>query len=178
MMQTPICGLVVWFTGLSGAGKTSLAIRVQGELLRLGLASSLLDSDDLRKTINADLGFSEADRRENVRRISQLAIHRAASGMIVLVSAIAPFSDQRAGVRLNALRYVEVFVDSPLSVCEARDTKGLYRLARLGVIPNFTGIDSPYDAPELPDVHCRTDKESMDESVEKVMIKVLAICTA
>jgi adenylyl-sulfate kinase len=177
-MQTEFRGLVVWLTGLSGAGKTSIATRVHDDLTRRGFPTALLDGDDMRKTLSADLGFSEADRRENVKRISQLAIHRATSGAIVLVSAISPFSDQRSSIRLGTSRYIEVFVDSPLNVCEARDPKGLYRLARLGLLSNFTGIDSPYDVPVFPEVHCKTDEETPMESANKVLLATLAAYTA
>lgn len=147
-------GRVVWFTGLSGSGKSTLANAVSVELTNQGIPHSVLDGDSLRLGLNGDLGFSEPDRIENIRRTAEVAKLMADSGLIVLVSLISPYRADRARAReiVGPERFVEVFVDTPLNVCEQRDPKGLYAKARAGLIPNFTGVDSPYEATLNPDI--------------------------
>ena len=146
---------VLWFTGLSGAGKSTIANLVDKRLHALGRHSFLLDGDNVRHGLNRDLGFTDEDRVENIRRVAEVAKLMTDAGLIVLVSFISPFRAERrmARARFDAGEFVEVFVDVPLAVAEARDVKGLYRKARAGLIPNFTGIDSPYEAPEHPELH-------------------------
>ncbi|WP_312768244.1 sulfate adenylyltransferase subunit CysN [Pseudoxanthomonas mexicana] len=146
---------VLWFTGLSGAGKSTIANLVDKRLHALGYHSFLLDGDNVRHGLNRDLGFTDEDRVENIRRVAEVAKLMTDAGLIVLVSFISPFRAERrmARARFDAGEFVEVFVDVPLAVAEARDVKGLYRKARAGLIPNFTGIDSPYEAPEHPELH-------------------------
>ena len=146
---------VLWFTGLSGAGKSTIANLVDKRLHALGYHSFLLDGDNVRHGLNRDLGFTDEDRVENIRRVAEVARLMADAGLIVLVSFISPFRAERrmARARFDDGEFVEVFVDVPLAVAEARDVKGLYKKARAGLIPNFTGIDSPYEAPEQPELH-------------------------
>ncbi len=167
-------GTIVWLTGLSGAGKSSIANSVWQELRRQGIDAEVLDGDELRAQINRDLGFSKKDRDENVRRIGSIAALLSAHGVTVLVAAISPYRAARDLVRSTAgCSFVEVHVDAPLKICEQRDPKGLYRRARKGEIAHLTGVDDPYEAPLAPEVHCRTDLESLDESVNKVMNSIL-----
>jgi bifunctional enzyme CysN/CysC len=150
-------GRVVWFTGLSGSGKSTLANAVSVELTSMGVAHSVLDGDSLRLGLNRDLGFSEPDRVENIRRTAEVAKLMADSGLVVLVSLIAPYGADRARAReiVGLERFVEVFVDTPVDICELRDPKGLYAKARQGLISNFTGVSAPYDVPLEPDVVVR-----------------------
>jgi bifunctional enzyme CysN/CysC len=147
-------GRVVWFTGLSGSGKSTLANAVSVELVHRGVVHSVLDGDSLRIGLNKDLGFGESDRVENIRRTAEVAKLMADSGLIVLVSLISPYRADRDKAReiVGASRVTEVFVDAPIEVCELRDPKGLYAKARRGLIPNFTGVDAPYEVPENPDI--------------------------
>jgi bifunctional enzyme CysN/CysC len=168
-----IGGLTVWLTGLSGSGKSSIARAVHTELLSQGIRAELLDSDDLRRTLNSDLGFSKRDRDENVRRIGFIATLLARNGIVALVSAISPYRSTREEVRQLTRAFLEVFVDAPLEICEQRDPKGLYKQARAGEIQGFTGIDDPYEKPLQPDVHCFTDKENLRLSTDKVLSAVL-----
>ena len=146
---------VLWFTGLSGAGKSTVANLVDKRLHALGYHTFVLDGDNVRHGLNRDLGFTDEDRVENIRRVAEVARLMADAGLIVLVSFISPFRAERqmARERFAPGEFIEVFVDVPLEVAEARDVKGLYRKARAGLIPNFTGIDSPYEAPEHPELH-------------------------
>ncbi|HEX5366046.1 MAG TPA: adenylyl-sulfate kinase [Acidimicrobiales bacterium] len=152
----PSAGATVWFTGLSGSGKSTVAAEVERALVGSGRAAYLLDGDNLRHGLNADLGFSAGDRTENVRRIGEVARLMADAGLVALVPVISPYRADRARARSThrdaGLRFVEVYVDTPLAVCEARDPKGLYARARAGEIRGFTGIDDPYEAPEAPDL--------------------------
>jgi bifunctional enzyme CysN/CysC len=162
---------VVWFTGISGAGKSTIALGVEERLRALGLPIHNLDGDALRTGLNGDLGFSDDDRAENVRRIGEVARLFNIAGISVLVAAISPFRAGRDAVRtlIGPGRFVEVHVDTPLAVAEARDVKGLYRKARSGQLTNFTGIDSPYEAPLRPEVRIdSTDSTSDDEADEVV----------
>ncbi|HWF01253.1 MAG TPA: sulfate adenylyltransferase subunit CysN [Caulobacteraceae bacterium] len=153
---------VLWFTGLSGAGKSSIANLVEKKLLSLGRHTYLLDGDNVRHGLNRDLGFTDAERVENIRRVAEVARLMADAGLIVLVSFISPFRSERRMARelMAEGDFIEIFVDAPLAVAEARDVKGLYAKARSGELKNFTGIDSPYEAPEHAELHIRTDQVS------------------
>ncbi|MEN9202084.1 MAG: adenylyl-sulfate kinase [Thermostichus sp. DG_1_6_bins_120] len=162
-------GVTVWFTGLSGAGKTTLSQGVAQQLRAWGLPVEVLDGDVVRQYLSKGLGYSKVDRDENVRRIGFVAKLLTRQGVIVLVSAISPYRQTRQEVRQQIGNFIEVFVDAPLAVCESRDVKGLYRKARAGLIQNFTGIDDPYEPPENPEVICKTAEQSIAESVQQVM---------
>jgi adenylylsulfate kinase len=162
-------GVTVWFTGLSGAGKTTIRMAVEQELRRLGLKVEVLDGDIVRQNLTKGLGFSKEDRDENIRRIGFVAHLLSRNGVIVLVSAISPYRQTRDEVRQRIGDFVEVFVNAPLAVCEERDVKGLYKKARAGEIKQFTGIDDPYEPPLSPEVECLTDQETLEESTEKVL---------
>ncbi|MFS8885862.1 adenylyl-sulfate kinase [Synechococcus sp. H65.1] len=162
-------GVTVWFTGLSGAGKTTLSCGVAQQLQALGLPVEVLDGDLVRQHLTKGLGFSKEDRDENVRRIGFVAEMLTRHGVIVLVSAISPYRATRQEVRQRIGNFIEVFVDAPLEVCEQRDVKGLYRKARAGLIQHFTGIDDPYEPPECPEVVCKTAEQSISECIELVM---------
>lgn len=162
-------GVTVWFTGLSGAGKTTISRAVEQELRSRCYLVEVLDGDIVRQHLTKGLGFSKEDRDENIRRIGFVAHLLTRNGVIVLVSAISPYSDIRQEVRQKIGDFIEVYVNAPLEVCEQRDVKGLYKKARAGEIKHFTGIDDPYESPLKPDVECRTDVESEAESVAKVL---------
>jgi bifunctional enzyme CysN/CysC len=166
---------VVWFTGLSGAGKSTIANAVEQRLHALGHHTYLLDGDNLRHGLNRDLGFTPADRVENVRRSAEVAALMADSGLITLVCLISPYRDERRTARdlVDDGEFVEVFVDTPLEVAEARDPKGLYAKARRGELPNFTGIDAPYETPEEPELHIRTAETTTEEAVEQIVAYLL-----
>jgi adenylylsulfate kinase len=166
-------GLTVWFTGLSGAGKTTICKCVQSELLIHGYRVEMLDADVVRKQFWPDLGFSKADRDENIRRIGSLAQLLTRNGIIALVAAISPYRAARNEVRTRICRFLEVHVDAPLHVCEQRDPKGLYRRARAGDLHGFTGIDDPYEAPLAPDIRCATDRDTVNTCREQVISAVL-----
>ena len=166
-------GCILWFTGLSASGKTTLCLEVERRLTAEQIPCVVLDGDRLRQTISQGLGFTRADREENVRRIEAMAREHATAGSCVLVAAIAPYRAQREALRAqSAVPFFEIFVDAPLSVCEQRDPKGLYRKARAGLIPHFTGIDDPYEAPLAPDLHCFTSVETVQASCQKVLLLV------
>ncbi|HIC44749.1 MAG TPA: adenylyl-sulfate kinase, partial [Sulfurimonas sp.] len=164
-------GTVLWLTGLSGSGKTTLANHLERILFDQGKLVYVLDGDKIRNGLSSDLGFSAEDRFENIRRIGEVARLFTDAGLIVIVAFISPFRKDRDSVRMAMTpgRFIEVFVDSPLEICEKRDTKGLYKKARAGMIEDFTGISSPYEPPLSAEVHLRTDKETIDESVGKVL---------
>jgi bifunctional enzyme CysN/CysC len=162
-------GLTVWFTGLSAAGKSTLSQAVYERLWAMGYKVELLDGDDVRRHLSKDLGFSKQDRDDNIRRIGFVADLLTRNGVIALVSAISPYRAVRDELRARIGDFVEVWVNAPLEVCEQRDRKGLYRKARAGQLPGFTGIDDPYEPPLTPEVECRTDRENLAESVEKVL---------
>ena len=168
--------LVLWFTGLSGAGKSTIANLVEQRLLDEGLHSVLLDGDNVRHGLNRDLGFTDADRVENIRRITEVARLMTDAGLIVLVSFISPFREERrmARERMEPGEFVEIFVDVPLAVAEARDVKGLYAKARAGQLSHFTGIDSPYEAPDAPDLRIDASAASPEEAAERIMALVHA----
>ncbi|WP_420717409.1 adenylyl-sulfate kinase [Leptolyngbya sp. NK1-12] len=161
-------GVTVWFTGLSGAGKTTITQAVATELRNQGCRVEVLDGDIVRENLTKGLGFSKADRDENIRRIGFVSQLLTRNGVIVLVSAISPYRAVREEVRGKIGQFVEVYVNAPLAVCEQRDVKGLYKKARAGEIQQFTGISDPYEPPLNPEVECRTDLETLDESVNKV----------
>lgn len=148
-------GAVIWLTGLSGAGKSSIANALEVLLHRDGVHTCLLDGDNLRLGLNCDLGFTDTDRVENIRRVAEVARLMQDAGLVVICAVISPFARAReaARARIGAGRFIEVFIDTPLATCEARDPKGLYRRARAGLIAHFTGISSPYEAPREPEVH-------------------------
>lgn len=162
---------VVWFTGLSGAGKTTLANLVEHQLRAQGVMTAVLDGDDLRHGLSSDLGFTDADRRENMRRVAEVARLMADAGLVVLVALIAPFRDERAMARalLEPRPFIEAYVDAPLEVVEARDPKGLYKKARAGLLANFTGVDSPYEPPANPQLWLRTSHNSPSDCAAEVV---------
>ncbi|PSR19078.1 adenylyl-sulfate kinase [filamentous cyanobacterium CCP3] len=162
-------GVTVWFTGLSGAGKSTIAQALAEKLKREGYRLEILDGDIVRTNLTKGLGFSREDRDENIRRIGFVSHLLTRNGVIVLVSAISPYREVREEVRDRIGDFLEVYVSAPLNVCEERDVKGLYKRARAGEIKGFTGIDDPYEAPLNPEINCETHLETLDESVAKVM---------
>lgn len=176
--RRPHHGAVVWLTGLSGAGKSTLAGALERVLFDLDYRVIVLDGDALRTGLNADLGFSMNDRVENIRRIGEVAALFADAGFIVITAAISPYvaDRQRARRRVAAnpeTPFIEVFVDAPLEVCESRDPKGLYRKARSGEIPRFTGVSDPYEPPASPEVTIKTAERSLAECVEQVLERIV-----
>lgn len=172
--QKPV---VLWFTGLSGSGKSTIANAVELKLFELGKHSYLLDGDNVRHGLNKDLGFSDKDRLENIRRIGEVAKLFADSGLIVLTAFISPFISDREQVRalLEDRQFLEVFIDTPLEICEQRDPKGLYKKARTGEIKHFTGIDSKYEAPLSADIHVRTAGTTIEECAQEIINKLIAL---
>jgi len=168
-----IQGMTAWLTGLSGSGKSSIADLVLAKLTASGVAAYVLDADNLRHGLNADLGFSPAARRENCRRVAEVARLFADAGIVCIVPIISPYADDRCFARQrhaeDGLRFVEVFVDTPLETCMARDSKGLYRRALAGELTDFTGVSAPYEAPENPDVHLRTDGVDLETLADCVL---------
>jgi bifunctional enzyme CysN/CysC len=166
--QTPC---VLWFTGLSGAGKSTVADLVEQKLQALGRHTMLLDGDNVRHGLNRDLGFTDEDRVENVRRVGEVSRLMTDAGLIALVSFISPFRSERRMARdlFPEGEFIEVFVDAPLEICESRDVKGLYQKARSGSIPNFTGISSPYEEPEAPEIHLHTDQSDANRCADIVI---------
>ena len=167
-------GATVWFTGLSGSGKSTVADYVARILHERGVRTAILDGDNIRQGLNSDLGFSPADRTENIRRIGEVAKLFTSFGTINLLAFISPYIADRDNARSIQAEgdFVEVFVDAPLAVAEERDPKGLYKKARAGIIPSFTGISAPYEAPEKPEVHLHTDKQTPEESALEVIKKL------
>jgi bifunctional enzyme CysN/CysC len=167
-LQRPCC---IWLTGLPGSGKSTIANRLEMRLLAQGRHSYVLDGDNVRHGLNRDLGFTAADRVENVRRVIEVARLMVDAGLIVIAALISPFRAERRQARAGFPEgeFIEVFVDAPLAVCEARDPKGLYARARLGQLPNFTGIDSPYEAPDSPELRLRTAEEPLDDCVDRIL---------
>ncbi|WP_078546817.1 adenylyl-sulfate kinase [Litchfieldia alkalitelluris] len=162
---------VLWFTGLSGSGKSTVANAVASKLHELSARTYVLDGDNIRHGLNKDLGFSDNDRKENIRRIGEVSKLFVDSGQVVLTAFISPFQEDRALVRglLDESEFIEVFVKCPIEECEVRDPKGLYVKARQGIIPEFTGISSPYEEPTQPEVTIETNKFSIEECVEQVI---------
>ena len=165
---------VFWFTGISGSGKSTIANALENELHRRGIRTYLLDGDNIRHGLNKDLGFSEADRVENIRRIGEVAKLMLDAGIVVITAFISPFRAERQIVRalFEKDEFIEIFVDVPLTVAESRDPKGLYKKARRGELLNFTGIDSPYEAPEKPEFYFSTDKEDLDVILRSLLAKL------
>jgi adenylyl-sulfate kinase len=161
--------MTVWLTGLSCAGKTTLAQQVSESLLGMHYKVEMLDGDVVRKRLSKGLGFSKEDRDENIRRIGFVAELLSRNGIVAVVAAISPYRAVREEVRQRIPDFIEVYVNAPLEVCERRDVKGLYRKARAGELKGFTGIDDPYEPPLEPEVECRTDLESIEESAGKIM---------
>lgn len=166
--QKPMC---IWFTGLSGSGKSTLANALEAELNRQGLHTMLLDGDNVRHGLCRDLGMTEADRSENIRRVAEVAKLMVESGLIVITAFISPFARDRAAARalFSIGEFFEVFVATPLSECEGRDPKGLYQKARRGDIKNFTGLDSPYESPDAAECIVGGDGEAVELCVEKLL---------
>ncbi len=162
---------ILWFTGLSGSGKSTLAHTVEEKLYNMGVHTYVLDGDNIRKGLNKDLGFSPEDRKENIRRIGEVAKLFVDAGLIVLTAFISPYRKDREFVRglVEKGEFIEIYVKCPLNVCESRDVKGLYKKARQGLIKEFTGIDAPYEEPENPEIVVETDKESIQESTDKII---------
>ena len=162
--------VVLWFTGLSGSGKSTLAHVLEEKLFKKGCKTLVLDGDNVRHGLNSNLDFSDDDRKENIRRIGEVAKLMLESGLIVMTAFISPFREDRVAVRnlISNSDFIEIYCKASLEICEARDVKGLYKRARVGQIKNYTGIDSPYEAPDNPELIIDTDKETLDESVSKI----------
>jgi len=173
--QEPLLARCLWLTGLSGAGKSTLAQLLVPRLRARGWPACSIDGDVLRHGLSRDLGFSDADRSENIRRAAEVARLMVGQGLWVVVSLISPFRADRAFARscFASGQFVEVFVDASLAVCERRDPKGLYARARRGQLPGMTGIDSAYEAPEHPELHLRTELESPELSLQRVLDRLL-----
>lgn len=169
--------LVLWFTGLSGSGKSTLADRTEQELYNLGFKTYLLDGDNIRHGLNSNLDFSEEGRQENIRRIGEVSKLFLDAGIIVLTAFISPFRSDRDKVRalIPQARFMEIFVDCPLEVCEERDVKGLYAKARAGQIPDFTGIHSPYEPPLKPELVVETHRKNIDQCTREIIDTVLPL---
>lgn len=168
-------GCVIWFTGLSGSGKTTIAHVVEEKLLEAGVPVEILDGDVVRENLSKGLGFSEEDRNTNIRRIAFVAHLLQRNGAFVITAAISPYEAIRNEARDMIKDFVEVFAEAPLEVCEERDTKGLYKKARAGEIKGFTGIDDPYEEPKNAEVVCHTADESEEESAQKVLDKLIEL---
>lgn len=162
-------GIVIWLTGLSGSGKTTICEALAQQLARKRYRVQILDGDVVRQHLCRDLGFSKVDRDENIRRMGFVAGMLASHGIIVLVAAISPYRSVRNEVRSSIPNFVEVYVNTPLAECEDRDVKGLYKKARAGQITGFTGIDDPYEPPLDPEIECYTANESVVESAGKII---------
>ena len=168
-------GVVIWFTGLSGSGKTTVAQIIEDKLLDAGIPTEMLDGDVVRENLSKGLGFSKEDRDTNIRRIAFVAHLLQRNGVFVITAAISPYEAVRAEARAMAKDFVEVFADAPLEVCEQRDVKGLYAKARAGEIKGFTGIDDPYEAPTEAEVVLATDKLTPEESAQQVIDKLVEL---
>lgn len=162
---------LLWYTGLSGSGKSTIANAVDALLFEKGCHSYLLDGDNVRHGLNGDLGFSDEERIENIRRISEVAKLFTDAGLIVSTAFISPFESDRtlAKEKLTAGEFIEVYIDTPLAVCESRDPKGLYKKARAGEIKHFTGIDSQYDVPSAPNIHVKTDEQDIQSCARQIV---------
>ena len=166
-------GATLWFTGLSGSGKSTVAVELEGTLHQMGILSYRLDGDNVRMGINKNLGFSAEDRSENIRRIGEVAKLFVDAGQIALSSFISPYREDRDQVRRlheeAGMDFIEIFVDCSLEAAEARDPKGLYKKARAGEIKNFTGIDDPYEAPLNPEIHLHSDRQTLEQEVQEIL---------
>jgi len=163
-------GFTLWFTGLSGSGKTAIAKVVEQELRDRGLRVERLDGDIVRQSLTRDLGFSKEDRDKNIERVTFVAKLLTRNGVAVLCSFISPYRERRARSRQEIGEFIEVYVECPVEVCAERDVKGLYAKAFAGEIPNFTGVSDPYEEPENPEIVCRTAEETVEESAAKVVV--------
>jgi adenylyl-sulfate kinase len=161
--------MTLWLTGRPCSGKTTLGVAVTERLRNSGFKAELLDGDLIRRNLWPELGFSKEHRDENIRRFGYLAEMLARQGIVPVVSAVSPYREARERVRRDSTQFVEVYVNAPVSVCEERDVKGMYAKARAGEIPDFTGLNDPYEAPAHPDVECFTDRESVEESAAKII---------
>ncbi|MEA2505429.1 MAG: adenylylsulfate kinase [Actinomycetota bacterium] len=168
-------GVVIWFTGLSGSGKTTIAHVVEEKLLQAGVPVEILDGDVVRENLSKGLGFSKEDRDTNIRRIAFVAHLLQRNGVFVISAAISPYRAIRDEARAMSKDFVEVFADAPIEVCESRDVKGLYAKARAGEIKGFTGVDDPYEAPIAPEVVCQTQTENVELSAKKVIDKLVEL---
>jgi adenylylsulfate kinase len=166
-------GATLWFTGLSGSGKSTVAVELEGVLSEMGVLSYRLDGDNVRLGINRNLGFTAEDRTENIRRIGEIAKLFVDTGVVALSSFISPYKEDRDQVRAlheaAGMDFIEIFVDCSLETAESRDPKGLYKKARAGEIKNFTGIDDPYEAPVKAEIHLHTDQQSLAEEVDAIL---------
>ncbi|MFO7321183.1 MAG: adenylyl-sulfate kinase [Chloroflexota bacterium] len=169
MQYTHHPGFVLWFTGLSGAGKTTISQALEAILRERGVRVERLDGDTVRQHLTKDLGFSKADRDTNIERVTFVAKLLSRNNVGVLAAFISPYRYMRDRVRTETTNFIEVYVDAPLETCIRRDVKGMYAQALAGKIENFTGINDPYEPPEKPDIHLRTDRETLEESVAKVL---------
>lgn len=162
---------LMWFTGLSGSGKSTIANAVEYALHKEGIHTYSLDGDNIRHGLNNDLGFTAEERTENIRRIAEVANLMIDAGMIVLAAFVSPYAKDRKNIQkiVGDQNYIEIFVDTPLEVCEARDVKGLYKKAREGIIKDFTGISAPYEAPKNPDILIKTHEMKVQEAVDKIL---------
>ena len=167
--------LLLWFTGLSGSGKSTLANAVEDHLFKNDLTTYILDGDNIRSGLNSDLAFTEESRKENIRRIGEVSKLFLDAGTITLTAFISPFIDDREMVKklVGVSNFIEIFVDCPLEICEQRDVKGLYKKARKGEIRNFTGIDSPFETPEDPDVYVNTHEKSIEQCTSDIIQFIL-----
>ncbi len=176
MMQEP---RLIWLTGLSGSGKTTLALRLEHYFFSKGFKVFMLDGDNVRNGLCSDLGFTEDDRKENLRRVAEVSKLMLDAGLIIICAFISPNCEDRLAIKqvVGEDRFVEVYVNCTVEVCEKRDVKGLYAKARKGIIPNFTGVSAPYDPPVLPDIELRTGEETVEESVAKLiqLVEVISI---
>lgn len=174
-------GAIVWFTGLSGSGKSTLAHAVEEFLYRHGCRTFVLDGDNVRHGLCGDLGFSPKDRQENIRRVGEVAKLFMEAGVIVLIAFISPFRADRERVRSMVERgsFIEIYCNAPIEICESRDIKGIYKKARAGEIAEFTGISSPYEAPEIPELTVNTDAAELDACVQQVIKEITnrGVCT-
>ena len=162
---------LMWFTGLSGSGKSTIANVVEQRLQEQGIKTYTLDGDNIRKGINNDLSFSPEDRTENIRRIAEVAYLMVDAGLVVLAAFVSPYKKDRDNIKkiVKDVNFVEVYINTSVEECERRDVKGLYKKARAGEIKNMTGISAPYEAPENPDIEINTEKESIEQAVEKIL---------
>lgn len=171
-------GCTLWLTGLSGSGKSTIGVALEKALILRGILAYRLDGDNVRHGLNANLGFSVDDREENIRRVGEVAKLFADSGVVTISSFISPYQRDRDQVRViheeAGLPFLEVFIDTPIEICEQRDPKGLYKKARAGEIKGFTGIDDPYETPKRPEVHIKTDAQSIEDSANQLVEALIA----
>lgn len=168
-MKRDFSAFVLWFTGLPKSGKSTLADRIYKLLISKGIKAERLDGDVVRKNLSSDLGFSREDRDRNIARVAFVAKLLERNGIVVIASFVSPYRHQRAMVRKQVNNFIEVFVNTPLEVCERRDKNGLYRQAREGKIPMFTGISDPYEAPENPEIELKTENKSIEENINELI---------